>query len=103
KAKEGSTRDITEKRKEIQTLFDIREQNLRKKFAREKEGLKLGDEMPVTVNKIVKVYIVSRRKIQVGDKLAGRHGNKGVIAKVLPRQDMPHLPDGTPIDMVLSP
>src|SRR3989344_4700164 len=59
--------------------------------------------MPVTVNKIVKVYIVSRRKIQIGDKLAGRHGNKGVVAKVLGKEDMPYLPDGTPIDMVLSP
>jgi DNA-directed RNA polymerase subunit beta len=52
---------------------------------------------------VVKVYIASRRKIQVGDKLAGRHGNKGVVAKVLPEEDMPFLPDGTPLDVVLSP
>ncbi|OGR96995.1 MAG: DNA-directed RNA polymerase subunit beta [Elusimicrobia bacterium RIFCSPLOWO2_01_FULL_64_13] len=103
KKKELSGREVSDKKKEILALFEKREQMLRKRFAREKEGLKSGDEMPVTVNKIVKVYIVSRRKIQIGDKLAGRHGNKGVVAKVLGKEDMPYLPDGTPIDMVLSP
>ncbi len=63
----------------------------------------MGDELPVTVNRIVKVYIASKRKIQVGDKLAGRHGNKGVVAKIVPPEDMPYMPDGTPIDVVLSP
>jgi hypothetical protein len=56
----------------------------------------MGDELPVTVNRVVKVYIASKRKIQVGDKLAGRHGNKGVVAKILPPEDMPYMPDGTP-------
>ena len=55
------------------------------------------------MNKMVKVYIASRRKVQVGDKLAGRHGNKGVVSKILPAEDMPFLPDGTPLDVVLSP
>jgi DNA-directed RNA polymerase beta subunit len=73
------------------------------KSAREKENFKMGDEMPVTVNRVVKVYIASKRKTQVGDKLAGRHGNKGVVAKILPPEDMPYMPDGTPIDVVLSP
>jgi len=59
--------------------------------------------LPITVNKVVKVYIASKRRIQVGDKLAGRHGNKGVVAKILPVEDMPYLPDGTPVDVVLSP
>lgn len=103
KTKEQSSREISERKKQLEALFTKREQNLRKEYARQKENLKLGDEMPVTVNKIVKAYIVSRRKIQVGDKLAGRHGNKGVVAKILSREDMPHLPDGTAIDMVLSP
>src|ERR1051326_949207 len=72
-------------------------------MAREKEALKLGDELPVTVNKIVKVYIAIKRKVQVGDKLAGRHGNKGVVSRIVPQEDMPYLPDGTPLDVCLSP
>jgi len=63
----------------------------------------LSEDLPLTVLKSVKVYIASLRKIQVGDKLSGRHGNKGVVAKILPVEDMPYLPDGTPIDVVLSP
>ena len=59
--------------------------------------------MAVTVNKSVKVFIASKRKIQVGDKMSGRHGNKGIVAKILPEEDMPFLPDGTPLDVVLSP
>ncbi len=102
-SKEITAREASEGKNEVQELFDKKEQLIRKKYAREKDNLKLGDEMPVTVNKIVKVYIVSRRKIQVGDKLAGRHGNKGVIAKIMAKQDMPFQPDGTPVDMVLSP
>jgi DNA-directed RNA polymerase beta subunit len=62
-----------------------------------------GDELPPSVNKIVKVYIAMKRKVQIGDKMAGRHGNKGVIAMVLPEEDMPYLPDGTPVDIVLNP
>ena len=101
--KDSSSQKLGERKKELEDLFEKREQDLRKYHARQKENLKMGDEMPVTVNKIVKVYIVSRRKIQVGDKLAGRHGNKGVVAKVLRSEDMPYLPDGSPVDMVLSP
>ena len=52
---------------------------------------------------VLKVYIAQTRRIQIGDKMAGRHGNKGIISKILPRQDMPYLPDGTPIDMILNP
>lgn len=99
----GGIADLSTFKRELETLFTKREQNLRAQYARIKENLKTGDELPVTVNKIVKVYIVSQRKIQVGDKLAGRHGNKGVVAKILAREDMPFLPDGTPVDMVLSP
>ncbi|MBU2614813.1 MAG: DNA-directed RNA polymerase subunit beta, partial [Elusimicrobia bacterium] len=68
-----------------------------------KEQIKSGDGLPITVNKVVKVYIASKRRLQVGDKLAGRHGNKGVVSKILPLEDMPRLPDGTPVDIVLSP
>ena len=62
-----------------------------------------GDELGPGVNEVVRVYIAQRRKIQVGDKMAGRHGNKGVVSRVLPQEDMPFLPDGTPLDIVLNP
>lgn len=62
-----------------------------------------GDELSPGVNKLVRVYIVQKRKIQVGDKMAGRHGNKGVVSLILPEEDMPFLPDGTPVDIMLNP
>lgn len=67
------------------------------------DRLSKGDELPPGVIKMVKVYIAIKRKLQVGDKFAGRHGNKGVVSKVLPIEDMPYLEDGTPVDMVLNP
>ncbi|NLK39373.1 MAG: DNA-directed RNA polymerase subunit beta [Clostridiales bacterium] len=69
-----------------------------KVFSREK-----ADELPPGVNKVVRVYIAQKRKISVGDKMAGRHGNKGVVSRILPPEDMPFLPDGTPLDIVLNP
>ncbi len=69
-----------------------------KVFSREQ-----GDELPPGVNQLVRVYVAQKRKVSVGDKMAGRHGNKGVIAKILPAEDMPFLPDGTPVDVVLNP
>src|SRR5699024_3140158 len=62
-----------------------------------------GDELKPGVNQLIRVYIVQKRKISEGDKMAGRHGNKGVISKLLPEEDMPYLPDGTPIDVMLNP
>ncbi len=64
---------------------------------------KAGDEMSPGVNQVVRVYIAQKRKISVGDKMAGRHGNKGVVSRILPKEDMPYLPDGTPLDIVLNP
>ena len=69
-----------------------------KRFTREN-----GDEMSPGVNEVVRVYIAQKRKISVGDKMAGRHGNKGVVSRILPKEDMPYLPDGTPLDIVLNP
>jgi len=69
-----------------------------KVFSREK-----NDELPPGVNMVVRVYIAQKRKIQVGDKVAGRHGNKGIVARILPEEDMPFTPDGTPVDIVLNP
>jgi len=68
-----------------------------------KEKVLRGDELPPGVIKLVKVYVAMKRKLSVGDKMAGRHGNKGVIARVLPEEDMPYLPDGTPVEIVLNP
>jgi DNA-directed RNA polymerase subunit beta len=72
-------------------------------FERESEKVVRGDELPPGVIQLVKVYIAHKRKLAVGDKMAGRHGNKGVVAKVVPVEDMPYLPDGTPVDLVLNP
>ncbi len=72
-------------------------------FQEKIERLKKGDELPPGVIKMVKVYVAIKRKLQIGDKFAGRHGNKGVVSRVLPVEDMPYLADGTPVDMVLNP
>ena len=69
-----------------------------KVFDREK-----GDELPPGANTVIRVYIAQRRKVSVGDKLSGRHGNKGIVSRILPKEDMPFLPDGTPVDIVLNP
>lgn len=89
--------------KRIESLYEAKEEMLKENYEKEKERFKKGDELPVSVNKIVKVYIASKLKVQVGDKLAGRHGNKGIVSRILPVEDMPRLPDGTPVDCVLSP
>ena len=67
------------------------------------DRLQKGDELPPGVIKLVKVFVAMKRKLQVGDKMAGRHGNKGVISRILPEEDMPYLPDGTPVEIVLNP
>ena len=67
------------------------------------EGINTGDDADQGVVKSVKVYIAKKRKMQVGDKMAVRHGNKGVVAKIVPEEDMPHLPDGTPVEICLNP
>ena len=76
---------------------------IRQLFEEKKEKVRRGDELPPGVIKLVKVYVAMKRKLSVGDKMAGRHGNKGVIARILPEEDMPHLPDGTPVEIVLNP
>ena len=72
-------------------------------FEEKKEKIRRGDELPPGVIKLVKVYVAMKRKLSVGDKMAGRHGNKGVIARILPEEDMPYLPDGTAVEIVLNP
>jgi DNA-directed RNA polymerase subunit beta len=85
--------------RDLEDLVRTREEHFRDKI----ERLSKGDELPPGVIKMVKVYIAIKRKLQVGDKMAGRHGNKGVISRILPEEDMPYLLDGRPVDLVLNP
>ena len=76
---------------------------LTKRFEDKVEKLQRGDELPPGVMKMVKVFVAVKRKLQPGDKMAGRHGNKGVISRIVPAEDMPYLEDGKPVDIVLNP
>jgi DNA-directed RNA polymerase subunit beta len=78
-------------------------EEIRRKTANSIEKVKEHDELPPGVVQLVKVYIAQKRKVSVGDKMAGRHGNKGVVAKIVPEEDMPYMPDGTPVEVVLNP
>jgi DNA-directed RNA polymerase subunit beta len=98
--------DVGKKGDEIQAV--LAEMNAQvsaiEELFQEKIGkLTKGDELPPGVIKMVKVYVAIKRKLQVGDKMAGRHGNKGVVSRILPQEDLPYLPDGTPVDVVLNP
>jgi DNA-directed RNA polymerase subunit beta len=94
---------LIEKIDEIEEMTSRQIDVLRKITEDRKEKLKKGDELPPGVIKLVKTYIAMKRKLSVGDKMAGRHGNKGVIARIVPEEDMPYLPDGTPVEIVLNP
>ena len=94
---------LIEKIDEIEEMTSRQIDVLRKITDERKEKLRKGDELPPGVIKLVKCYIAMKRKLSVGDKMAGRHGNKGVIARIVPEEDMPYLPDGTPVEMVLNP
>ncbi|MCB1839026.1 MAG: DNA-directed RNA polymerase subunit beta, partial [Alphaproteobacteria bacterium] len=83
--------------------FDAAVDDLKKRFENKVEKLQRGDELPPGVMKMVKVFVAVKRKMQPGDKMAGRHGNKGVVSKIMPVEDMPYLEDGTPVDLVLNP
>jgi DNA-directed RNA polymerase subunit beta len=94
---------LIEKIEEVEEMTSRQIDVLRKITEERKEKLKKGDELPPGVIKLVKVYIAMKRKLSIGDKMAGRHGNKGVIARIVPDEDMPYLPDGTPVEIVLNP
>jgi DNA-directed RNA polymerase subunit beta len=94
---------LIEKIEEIEEMTSRQIDVLRKITEERKDKLKKGDELPPGVIKLAKVYIAMKRKLSIGDKMAGRHGNKGVIARVVPEEDMPYLPDGTPVEIVLNP
>ncbi|OQY29282.1 MAG: DNA-directed RNA polymerase subunit beta [Candidatus Cloacimonetes bacterium 4572_55] len=94
---------INEKILEIESQYQQDLSQLKDRQERTIDRIKRGDELPPGVVQLVKVYIVRKRVLSVGDKMAGRHGNKGVVAKVLPEEDMPYMEDGTPVDIVLNP
>jgi DNA-directed RNA polymerase subunit beta len=94
---------LIEKIEEVEEMTSRQIDVLRKITEERKEKLKKGDELPPGVIKLVKVYIAMKRKLSIGDKMAGRHGNKGVIARIVPQEDMPYMPDGTPVEIVLNP
>ena len=96
---EGAMADV----EALKAQFDESEKRLQARFDSKVDKLQAGDEMPPGVMKMVKVYVAVKRKLQPGDKMAGRHGNKGVISKIVPIEDMPSLDDGTPVDIVLNP
>jgi DNA-directed RNA polymerase subunit beta len=88
---------------QLREILDKARVNFDAMFAEKKKKLTSGDELPPGVQKMVKVYLAVKRRLQPGDKMAGRHGNKGVISKIVPIEDMPHMADGTPMDIVLNP
>ncbi|MDE0599675.1 MAG: DNA-directed RNA polymerase subunit beta, partial [Dokdonia donghaensis] len=83
--------------------YKIKENDLQGNLRREKFTISVGDELPAGIIKLAKVYIAKKRKLKVGDKMAGRHGNKGIVARIVRQEDMPFLEDGTPVDIVLNP
>ncbi|HVO13288.1 MAG TPA: DNA-directed RNA polymerase subunit beta [Vicinamibacteria bacterium] len=99
----GDGEDVEEALNDIVDKTERQIEVLKTLFAEKESRLKRGDELPPGVIKLVKVFVAMKRKLSVGDKMAGRHGNKGVIARILPEEDMPYLPDGTPVEIVLNP
>ena len=83
--------------------YKIKVNDLQGALRREKFTISVGDELPAGILKLAKIYIAKKRKLKVGDKMAGRHGNKGIVARIVRQEDMPFLEDGTPVDIVLNP
>ena len=102
---EGWTEDPTTNKMlfEMVKNYQKRRNEIAGRFKRDRFTLEVGDELPAGIVKLAKVYIAKKRKLKVGDKMAGRHGNKGVVAKIVRDEDMPFLADGTPMDIVLNP
>jgi DNA-directed RNA polymerase subunit beta len=94
---------LEEDLRELEERTERQVEVIRNQFEEKKEKVRRGDELPPGVIKLVKAYVAMKRKLSVGDKMAGRHGNKGVIARILPEEDMPYLPDGSPVEIVLNP
>ena len=95
--------DITEQVQDFLEQYRQQCDRVREEFERSLQRFERGDELPPGVIKMVKVYVAMKRKLSVGDKMAGRHGNKGVVSRILPVEDMPYFADGSTVDMVLNP
>ena len=103
---QGTWTTDTETNRQVADLlhnYKIKENDLQGNLRREKFTISVGDELPAGIIKLAKVYIAKKRKLKVGDKMAGRHGNKGIVARIVRQEDMPFLEDGTPVDIVLNP
>jgi DNA-directed RNA polymerase subunit beta len=87
----------------ILTNYKAKHTDISTSYKREQFTISVGDELPTGILKLAKVYVAKKRKLKVGDKMAGRHGNKGIVAKIVPEEDMPYLEDGTPVEIVLNP
>jgi len=103
KLKEIVPKEKREVLQEILKAYEKKRKEIMEEYEAKINKIKKGDELPPGVLKIVKVYVAMKRKLQPGDKMAGRHGNKGVVSKIVPIEDMPFLPDGRPVDIILSP
>ncbi|NOR49922.1 MAG: DNA-directed RNA polymerase subunit beta, partial [Desulfuromonadales bacterium] len=99
----GNAEEVEAKVSELFARLEEREELIKGVFTDKIDKIKRGDDLPPGVIKMVKVYVAIKRKLQVGDKMAGRHGNKGVLSRILPEEDMPHMADGTPVEIVLNP
>ncbi|NOR44321.1 MAG: DNA-directed RNA polymerase subunit beta, partial [Candidatus Delongbacteria bacterium] len=95
--------DLNEKISDIVSNYSLMVDQLNVDFQRDRQKLLYGDELPPGIIQLVKVYIAKKRKIQIGDKMAGRHGNKGIVSRIVPIEDLPYLEDGTPVDIILNP
>lgn len=98
-----TSKDTNEMIADLLHNYKIKENDLQGSLRREKFTISVGDELPAGIIKLAKVYIAKKRKLKVGDKMAGRHGNKGIVARIVRQEDMPFLEDGTPVDIVLNP
>jgi DNA-directed RNA polymerase subunit beta len=99
----SADKKLNEQVKQILHNYNIKKNEELGRYKREKFNISIGDELPAGVLKLAKVFLAKKRKLKVGDKLAGRHGNKGIVAKIVREEDMPFLEDGTPVDIVLNP
>ena len=98
-----TTKEINESIANLIHNYKIKENDLQGTLRREKFTISVGDELPAGIKKLAKIYIAKKRKLKVGDKMAGRHGNKGIVARIVREEEMPFLEDGTPVDIVLNP
>ena len=98
-----TTKEINDSIANLIHNYKIKENDLQGTLRREKFTISVGDELPAGIKKLAKIYIAKKRKLKVGDKMAGRHGNKGIVARIVREEEMPFLEDGTPVDIVLNP